>query len=128
VELRGIAAGRPTFVAFWYRYCPPSAVQVPLLERVAATVRAEGHAVVTVAEPLTPDFRRYLRERRLTLPTYEDPREELEKALGKWGTPEYYVLDGEGRVRFGPLRSRHLNRVPAMMELLAGEEQGAVRQ
>ncbi|MEW5931831.1 MAG: TlpA disulfide reductase family protein, partial [Gemmatimonadota bacterium] len=128
VELREVAAGRPTFVAFWYRYCPPSAAQVPLLERVAATVRAQGHAVVTVAEPLTPEFRRYLRERRLTLPTYEDPWEELEKALGKWGTPEYYVLDGEGRVRFGPLRSWHLNRVPALLSLVADQEKGVARR
>lgn len=124
VELREAAAGRPTFVAFWYRFCPPSAAQVPLLQRVATAARAQGHAVVTVAEPLGPDFRRYLREQRLTLPVYEDPREELEKALGKWGTPEYYVLDADGRVRFGPLRSWHLTRVPALLDLLADEGGG----
>jgi thiol-disulfide isomerase/thioredoxin len=124
VELREAAAGRPTFVAFWYRFCPPSAAQVPLLQRVATTARAQGHAVVTVSEPLGPDFRRYLREQRLTLPVYEDPREELKKALGKWGTPEYYVLDADGRVRFGPLRSWHLTRVPALLDLLADEGGG----
>lgn len=124
VGLRETAAGRPTFVAFWSRFCPPSAEQVPLLQRVAATAGAQGHAVVTVAEPLGPGFRRYLRDKRLALPVYEDPHEELEKALGKWGTPEYYVLDAEGRVRFGPLRSWHLSRVPALLELLADEEAG----
>ncbi len=124
IELREIAAGRPTFVAFWYRFCPPSAAQIPLLQRVAATAREQGHAVVTVAEPFGPGFRRYLREQRLTLPVYEDPREELERALGKWGTPEYYVLDGDGRVRFGPLRSWHLTRVPALLDLLADDGGG----
>jgi hypothetical protein len=79
---------------------------------------------VTVAEPLGPGFRRYLREKRITLPIYEDPHDELGKALGKWGIPEYYVLDGEGRVRFGPLPLWHLSRVPALLELLADEEAG----
>jgi hypothetical protein len=83
--------------------------------------------VVTVGGTLGPDLRRYLSERRLALPVYEDPREELEKALGKWGTPEYYVLDGEGRVRFGPLRSSHLSRVPALLELVADDERGIAR-
>jgi thiol-disulfide isomerase/thioredoxin len=122
--LREAAAGRPALVAFWNRFCPPSAAQLPLLQRVATTAQAQGHAVVTVAEPLGPAFRGYLREKRLTLPVYEDPHEELEKALGKLSTPEYYVLDGDGRVRFGPLRSWHLSRVPALLELLADEEAG----
>jgi thiol-disulfide isomerase/thioredoxin len=128
VALREVAAGRPTFVALWNRFCPNSAEQLPQLQRVAETARAQGHAVVTVGGPLGPELRRYLRERRLALPVYEDPREELEKALGKWGTPEYYVLDGEGRVRFGPLRSSHLNRVPALLSLVADENGGAARR
>jgi hypothetical protein len=45
-------------------------------------------------------------------------------ALGKWGTPEYYVLDADGRVRFGPLRSWHLTRVPALLDLLADDGGG----
>ncbi|HEX2190885.1 MAG TPA: redoxin domain-containing protein [Longimicrobiaceae bacterium] len=121
VELRGVAAGRPTFVAFWSRFCPASAAQVPLLQRVAAAVRAEGHAVVTVSEAPTPGFRRYLQERGITVPVYTDPAEELDRALGRWGTPAYYVLDGRGRVRWGPIPSSHLARVPALMALLAEE-------
>ena len=121
VELREVAAGRPTLVAFWSRYCPASRAQLPLLQRVAATARAEGHAVVTLTERSTPDFRRYVREKGLTLPVYTDPGEELDRALDRWGTPEYYVLDGRGRGRFGPLPSWHLSRVPAQMAVLAAE-------
>ena len=79
------------------------------------TLDAMQQAVVAAL----PDFRRYLSDRRVTLPVYEDPRGELEKAVGKWGTPAYYVLDGDGRARFGPLRSSHLTRVPALLALLA---------
>ena len=113
VSLRQVAAGRPTFVAFWYRYCPPSAAQIPKLRQVAAALQARGYAVVTVAEPMTPEFQRYLHEQRLTLPVYEDPFTELEEGVRHWGTPGYYVLDGDGNLRFGPLKE--LSTVPAQM-------------
>jgi len=116
VSLREVAAGRPTFVAFWYRYCPPSAAQVPQLQQVVAMLRARGFAVVTVAEPLTPEFRRYLRDEGLTLPVYEDPWNDLEEAVRNWGTPSYYVLDAAGNLRFGPLKE--LTTVPAMMSVV----------
>jgi hypothetical protein len=78
-----------------------------------------GYAVVTLTENLTPEFQDYLSEHDLMLPIYSDPEKELEKALGKWGVPEYYVLDGEGNVRFGPLYS--LAEVPAQMAVVGGE-------
>ncbi|HEV7591215.1 MAG TPA: redoxin domain-containing protein [Longimicrobium sp.] len=116
VALREVAAGRPTFVAYWSRYCPPSAAQIPQLEQVVAVLRARGFAVVTVAEPLTPEFRRYLREHRLTLPVYDDPWKDLEEAVRPWGTPGYYVLDADGNLRFGPLTD--LSAIPAQMAVV----------
>lgn len=121
VELREIAAGRPTFVAFWNRYCPMSAEQIPQLQRVAATLQAQGYAVVTVTEHPTPEFRRYLSEHGLTLPIYTDPQKELGQALDQWGTPEYFVLDPEGIVRFGPLL--YLEAVPAQMAVVAAADE-----
>lgn len=120
VRLRETAAGRPTFVAFWSRHCPPSAEQVPRLQRVAAALRARGYAVVTVSEAPTPEFRRYLAERRLTFPVYADAFRELSPALGQWATPEYYVLDAGGHVRFGP--HRDLSAIPAQMAVLGARE------
>lgn len=117
VSLREIAAGRPTFIAFWYRYCPMSAAQISRLQQVAAMLQAQGYAVVTVTEQLTPEFRRYLREQRLTLPVYEDDWNELEDAVHNWGTPSYYVLDPGGHLRFGPLHE--LSAVPAQMAVVA---------
>jgi hypothetical protein len=72
--------------------------------------------VVTIAEPLTPEFRRYLRDEGLTLPVYEDPWNDLEEAVRNWGTPSYYVLDGDGTLRFGPLK--RLSTVPAQMAVV----------
>ncbi|MDQ3556577.1 MAG: TlpA family protein disulfide reductase [Gemmatimonadota bacterium] len=116
VQLREIAAGRPTLVAFWNRYCPMSAEQIPQLQRVAAMLQAQGYAVVTIAEPPSPEFSRYMSAKGITFPVYHDVRNELTQALGQWGTPEYYVLDGEGRVRFGPLRE--LFEVPAQINVV----------
>ncbi|HEU4455170.1 MAG TPA: TlpA disulfide reductase family protein, partial [Longimicrobium sp.] len=117
VELREIAGGRPVFVAYWNRYCPPSAAQIPRLQRVAASLQARGYAVVTVSEAPTPEFRRYLRENRLTLPVYADAWKEMERALDMWGTPRYYVLDRGGNLRFGPLND--LTAIPAQMTAVA---------
>jgi thiol-disulfide isomerase/thioredoxin len=117
VTLREISGGRPTFVAFWYRYCPPSREQIPQLQRIAAVLQREGYTVITLTEPLTPEFRRYLGEQRITLPIYADPWKELEQALDQTGTPNYFVLDGAGNLRFGTLRE--LTAVPAQMAALA---------
>jgi peroxiredoxin len=117
VSLREISAGRPTFVAFWYRYCPASAAQIPRLQQVVTMLQARGYAVVTVTEQLTPEFRRYLRDQRLTLPIYEDAWNELEDAVHNWGTPSYYVLDPDGHLRFG--RLNELSAIPAQMAVVA---------
>jgi peroxiredoxin len=96
-----------------------SAAQIPQLQRTAALLEENGYAVVTLTENLTPEFQEYLSEHDLMLPIYTDPQKELEKALGQWAIPEYYVLDGEGNVRFGPLHS--LAKVPAQMAMVAAE-------
>ncbi len=93
-----------------------SAEQIPQLQRVAAMLQAQGYAVVTIAEPPSPEFSRYMSAKGITFPVYHDVRNELTQALGQWGTPEYYVLDGEGRVRFGPLRE--LFEVPAQINVV----------
>jgi hypothetical protein len=34
------------------------------------------------------------------MPVYSDSKEDAWKAFNNWGTPQYYVLDQQGRIRF----------------------------
>jgi len=99
--LRDLARGRPAVVAFWSRFCGPSAAQLPALQRLAASLARQGYSVVTItSEPDGPALRAYLRERGLTFPVYHDPDRAARRALNQWATPQLFVLDAGGSLRF----------------------------
>jgi len=101
VELRDVMGGRPTLVAFWSRACQPSIQQMPALVQTSAALRKLGYRVVLVTEESPkPEVAEFLKSRGLEVDTFYDQRRELRRALSQWGTPELYVLDGRGRVRF----------------------------
>jgi thiol-disulfide isomerase/thioredoxin len=101
-DLRTLARGRVTVVAFWSRFCQPAIDELPELGRVAARLERDGVRVVSVVEEAgtTPALRDFLRERRVALPTYLDAAHEATRAFNSWGTPNYYVLDADGQVWF----------------------------
>jgi peroxiredoxin len=109
VRLDTLTRGRVTFVAFWSRYCGPSKDELPAVERVAARLRQQGVAVVTITdERVSDDLRRFLAEQKLTFPVYGDAWREASRGFSQWGTPAYFVLDGDGLVRF---QYQNLNRI-----------------
>jgi peroxiredoxin len=116
VRLDSLTRGRPAVVAFWSRYCGPSKEELPALERLAARLRQQGVEVVTITdERVSDDLQRFLTAQKLTFPVYGDAWREASRAFSQWGTPSYFVLDGDGVVRF---QYRDLNRIPAEVAAL----------
>jgi hypothetical protein len=105
-SVRQLTRGRITVVAFWSRFCGPAITDLPRMDAAAATLAARGIATISVVEEMpSADLTRWLGDRDVRMPVYHDRAGETQRAFNQWGTPNYYVLDREGRVRFGPLTS-----------------------
>jgi len=101
VSLTSIAKGRPTVVAFWSRYCDPSVRQLPQLAHLASALDSLGASLVTIPRERPDDeLRDFLAERHLDFPVYEDSWHEARAAFRQFATPQLYVVDREGRIRF----------------------------
>jgi thiol-disulfide isomerase/thioredoxin len=109
--LSDIVANRPTVVAFWSRSCAPSLSQLPELQELAERLETQGVSVVPITdEPISADLTAFLAERGIDLPVYHDIRGEAIRAFDSWGTPMYYVLDAQGRLRFDHVQLQDVER------------------
>ena len=101
-ELRDLANGHVTVVAFWSRFCGPAVEDLPRMNAVAERLTRKGARIVSIVEEArtSPELAAFLRDKKVTMPTYFDTRHEASRAFNQWGTPYYYVLDADGRVRF----------------------------
>jgi len=99
--LRDIAAGRVAFVTMWDRYCGAAIEALPEIERLANELEARGIAAIVIAEqPPSPELDAFLREKNVEITLYHDTRREAIRAFNAWGTPEYFITDADGRIRF----------------------------
>ena len=100
-SLAELAGGEPTLVIFWSRFCGYALDAVPEIERVAKRLHSRGVRVVTITpEKPSADLRAAIVARGLTLPVYHDTRGDATRAFASSGTPQYFVLDETGRIRF----------------------------
>jgi hypothetical protein len=101
VSLQALIADRPTLVVFWSRRCGNALAITPQLARRTERWVADGYGViVVVGEGPSSETAAYLEQHHLSLPIYRDGQHEARLALGQWGTPEMFVLDGRGRLRY----------------------------
>lgn len=56
--------------------------------------------VAITHEGLTPAVRAYLAEQGITVPIYFDPGRASHAAFGASATPQWFVVDGAGHVRY----------------------------
>lgn len=89
-----------TVVVFWSRYCGPSMEAMPRIAEVSAELAAAGIPLLAATRDPPDAAEEYLDENGFDLPVLFDVRGALGQALNNWGTPQYYVLDGAGRLRF----------------------------
>jgi hypothetical protein len=101
VPLSDVIGEGAAVVVFWSRHCGPALEAVEGINRLAATLRAGGvRLVVMTEEGPSAAFAADVRELGLAVPIHHDTRREAAHGFRSSGTPGYFVLDSEGRIRF----------------------------
>lgn len=100
-DLSSLTQGHLAVVVFWSRFCGAAVQALPTIDRTAARLRHEGVRVASVVEEAwSPALQHFVRDKDLRMPIYSDSKGNAWKAFNNWGTPQYYVLDQQGRIRF----------------------------
>lgn len=109
-------AGRITAVVFWSRWCGPALEALPGIQRMADRLAADGaHLVLVVEDPPSAELRSFFEEQGVSLQILHDTRREAQAAFVNFGTPAYFVVDEEGRLRFEYGSLRELLRQVAVL-------------
>lgn len=115
-SLAQIAGDRIAVVVFWSRHCGASRAQMGVLDSLSHRLARQGAVLIPITdEPLTEPVTTFLREQKVTVPVYVDRTGAARRAFDQWATPEYYVLDETGKVRF---RESTLQQLPAQVAAL----------
>ncbi|HVD04514.1 MAG TPA: redoxin domain-containing protein, partial [Gemmatimonadaceae bacterium] len=101
-ELRDLSRGQTMVVVFWSRTCGPAIEALPRVNAIAARLARDGVRVVGIVDETSAslELKAFLTDKQVTVPTYLDAWHEASRAFNQWGTPNFYVLDADGRVRF----------------------------
>lgn len=99
-HLSDIVGGTPALVVFWQRWCGAAVMQTPALSRTVAALRQHGFRVLLVDEQPSEESLEYLTKAGLADVRVTDPSRALGRTLNSWATPELFVIDGKGRVRY----------------------------
>lgn len=101
--LKELAANRVTVVAFWSRSCGWALDDLESLNATAKRLAKVGSQMLVIIDDEpgpSPDLTAFLSSKSVTTPVYFDIDHSASKAFNNWGTPDYYVLDADGRIRF----------------------------
>jgi hypothetical protein len=99
--LRQLTRGRVSVVTFWSRHCAPSRQEMSRLGNLRTQLDERGMSLVPITgEAPSTEVTDYLAKNPVGSPVYFDVTNAARRAFGQWATPEYYVLDARGVVRF----------------------------
>lgn len=118
VELTELLGPEATVVIFWSRYCGASLAAMPRVATMASRLAEAGVPLLAVTNDPPRDAEEYLAEGGFELDVLFDDQGSFGQALNNWGTPQYYVLDGKGRLRFVSSLDAVLRHVMALREPL----------
>ncbi|NGP52666.1 TlpA disulfide reductase family protein [Thioalkalivibrio sp. XN8] len=116
VELTGLLGPEATVVVFWSRYCGASLAAMPRIAAMASRLAKAGVPLLAVTNDPPRDAQEYLVENGFNLDVLFDDQGSFGQTLNNWGTPQYYVLDGKGRLRFVSSLDALLRHVMALRE------------
>jgi Redoxin len=106
-ELRAITRGKVTVVAFLSRFCGYAIEAIPALNVTADRLAQRGVQTVVVVDERTRSagLDSFLASHKVASPVYLDTAKDASTAFNQWGTPNYFVVDGAGRIMFGATSS-----------------------
>jgi cytochrome c biogenesis protein CcmG, thiol:disulfide interchange protein DsbE len=94
----GAFGGRILLLNFWETSCVPCVKELPSLSDFARAFRKEGVVVVAVSgDEDGAKYRRFLREHKVALQTYRDPKRLISRSFGTQVFPETYIIQ-DGRI------------------------------
>lgn len=100
-DLHAVADGEVTLVVFWSRYSSPARTQLPRLQELATQIQSQAMKLILVTgEPPSGTLDSFLEERAPGVPLFHDSEGSARLAFSSWGTPEYFILDAHGLLRF----------------------------
>ena len=102
-DLSDLTKGKVSVIVFWSRFCGPAIESLPAINDLSARLARSGVPVIGIVDETNSSsaLRTFLREKSVAVPTYLDTWHEASQAFNQWATPSYYVVDAEGRIRFG---------------------------
>jgi len=101
-SLSDVVNNKVTVLMFWSPYCGFSLEPLHDLDLLNDRLASHGAQVVTIVDqPFSKDLEQALRVHRAgRLSVFYDFRSDAHRAFSSFGTPDYYVLDSNGRVIF----------------------------
>ena len=110
--------GEPTVVVLFSIYCGHCVRAMPGIEVLSESLAADGVEMVLVAAQSPSEVGTFFSEHDYGGAVYFDTSREAVLAFGSFGTPEYFVVDQEGTVRF---RFSSLGEIPDQVAALRSE-------
>ena len=120
-RLETLLGDRASVVVFWSRYCPSSNRAMPQIAALANELAEKGVRLLAVTRDTPKEAEEYLQEGGWKIEVLYDTEGEIVRALNSWRTPQYFVLDGAGRLRFA---SSSLNVLPRQTAALLESDGG----
>ncbi|MEM6336030.1 MAG: TlpA disulfide reductase family protein, partial [Bacteroidota bacterium] len=124
VDLAGrLRDGRSAVVVFVSRYCGGSISDAPNISALAKRLRASNVEVLALTDELpSQEAVSDLRDQGLDVPVFFDGDRSAQRAFVNAGTPIFFIVDGNGIVRFEHIRS--LSEVARNVSALVQRSEG----
>jgi cytochrome c-type biogenesis protein len=118
-------AGKVVLLNVWATWCAPCRDEIPYLQSLYETHRAEGLEIVGVsvdARGQESGIREFANEFKMTYPIWRDPDERVQSLYMALGVPSSYLIDRAGVLRWrrlGTIRASDTTLTRALTDALA---------
>ena len=94
--------GKVVLLNFWATWCPPCRVEMPSMERLYQTYRADGFVVVAISIDRAPaaKVKAFVKELGLSFPVLHDRDSSIARLYSVPGVPTSYLIGARGRIAY----------------------------
>jgi hypothetical protein len=113
-----VDAADAAVVVFVSRHCGPSTQAMPRIQELAGELAGRGVVVLPVTQdPTGEEYPETYREAGVDIAVWHDVTGDAAHAFNVWGTPQYYIVDRGGVIRY---ERTGLPSIPLELEALIG--------